>query len=114
MNKLDPDRCCESVCGAGTWGAFHPHQCERKWKVKRKGKPYCTQHDPVKVKERDEKKQQKWDKEWKEKTARFALNAAAPEMYDLLSTIENDDGKIPKWLWDKIQAVLSKARDENE
>lgn len=40
------------------------------------------------------------------------LIAAAPEMYDVLSTIENDDGTIPKWLWDKIQLVLAKARGE--
>lgn len=36
----------------------------------------------------------------------------ADEMYDLLDTIENDDGKIPEWLWDRIQAVKKKARGE--
>ncbi len=40
------------------------------------------------------------------------LIAAAPEMYDVLSTIENDDGIIPEWLWDKIQTTLAKARGE--
>ena len=40
------------------------------------------------------------------------LIAAAPDMYDLLSTIENDDEAIPEWLWDKIQLVLAKARGE--
>jgi len=41
------------------------------------------------------------------------LIAAAPEMYDMLATIENDDNKIPAWLWDKIQATLAKARGES-
>ena len=40
------------------------------------------------------------------------LIAAAPEMYDLLATIENDGEQVPAWLWDKIQAVLAKARGE--
>ena len=44
--------------------------------------------------------------------ANTSLIASAPEMYDILHSIENDDDKIPPFLWDKIQAVLSKARGE--
>ena len=44
--------------------------------------------------------------------ANYNLIAAAPEMYDLLDTIENDSGQIPSWLWDKIQLTLAKARGE--
>lgn len=40
------------------------------------------------------------------------LIAAAPEMYELLATIENDENKVPQWLWNKIQATLAKARGE--
>lgn len=40
------------------------------------------------------------------------LIAAAPEMYDLLSTIENDSNQVPEWLWEKIQKTLAKARGE--
>ena len=40
------------------------------------------------------------------------LIAAAPEMYDLLSTIENDSNQVPEWLWQKIQKTLAKARCE--
>lgn len=36
----------------------------------------------------------------------------ADEMYELLETIENDDGKIPEWLWDMMQQVKAKARGE--
>jgi hypothetical protein len=47
-----------------------------------------------------------------EQKANSHLIAAAPEMYDLLSTIENDDNQVPVWLWDKIQLTLTKARGE--
>jgi len=39
--------------------------------------------------------------------------SASSEMYDMLASIENDDNKIPAWLWDKIQATLAKARGES-
>lgn len=51
-----------------------------------------------------------WNDEEMESNAH--LIAAAPDMYDVLSTIENDDGTIPEWLWDKIQITLAKARGE--
>lgn len=37
------------------------------------------------------------------------LIAAAPEMLDMLKTIENDGKQVPPWLWEKIQAVIAKA-----
>ena len=40
------------------------------------------------------------------------LIAAAPDMHDLLVTIENDNNQVPAWLWDKIQCTLKKARGE--
>lgn len=39
----------------------------------------------------------------------LSLIAAAPEMYDALKTLENDNGAIPPWLWDLIQAAIAKA-----
>ena len=36
----------------------------------------------------------------------------AVEMYDMLASIENDNGQVPDWLWNKIQSVLQKARGE--
>lgn len=47
-----------------------------------------------------------------ESFANAHLIAAAPEMYDLLSTIESDSNQVPTWLWDRIQQVLAKARGE--
>ena len=51
-----------------------------------------------------------WNCKGKERNAH--LIAAAPEMYDMLHSIENDADQIPTFLWDKIQAVLAKARGE--
>ena len=51
-----------------------------------------------------------WNCKDKERNAN--LIAAAPEMYDMLQSIENDADQIPPFLWDKIQAVLAKARGE--
>lgn len=47
-----------------------------------------------------------------EQLANAHLIAAAPELYDMLASIENDAGEIPKDFWDKIQATLAKARGE--
>ena len=40
------------------------------------------------------------------------LLASAPDLYDFIATLENDDGKIPDWLWAKREALLAKARGE--
>ncbi len=44
--------------------------------------------------------------------ANARIIAAAPAMLELVESIENDDGKIPQWLWDRIQAVVKKAKGE--
>lgn len=38
----------------------------------------------------------------------------APDLYDFIATLENDDGKIPAWLWDKRENLLARARGETE
>ena len=43
--------------------------------------------------------------------ANAKLIAAAPEMIDILSTIENDNGGIPDWLWNRIKDVIKKATE---
>lgn len=41
--------------------------------------------------------------------ANMRLIAAAPELLDMLKTIENDGKQVPAWLWDRIQATIAKA-----
>ena len=48
-----------------------------------------------------------------EMEANASLIIAAPDMYDILHSIENDSNQIPTFLWDKIQSVLAKARGEH-
>lgn len=50
---------------------------------------------------------------WEVETPRAnaKLIAAAPEMLDVLSTIENDNGEIPDWLWKRIKDVIKKATE---
>lgn len=49
------------------------------------------------------------DSNWE---ANARLIAAAPEMFELLETIENDDCAIPAWLWDKIQEVVKRVKGD--
>lgn len=41
--------------------------------------------------------------------ANARLMAAAPDLYEALSNIENDDGRIPSTIWDMRNAALAKA-----
>ncbi len=45
--------------------------------------------------------------------ANARLIAAAPELYEALASIENDDGSIPQAIWDMRNAALAKARGES-
>ena len=37
------------------------------------------------------------------------LISKAPEMLEMLMTIENDKNQVPEWLWDKIQTLIKEA-----
>lgn len=41
--------------------------------------------------------------------ANAQLIAAAPEMLDLLKTIENNAEQVPEWLWEKVQEVITRV-----
>jgi|WetSurMetagenome_2_1015567.scaffolds.fasta_scaffold981699_1 hypothetical protein len=62
-------------------GGFHSHQCSRAAKIFRKGKGYCSIHDPVKVEEKRAARNAKWDAEWEAK--RNAEKKAAQDLADL-------------------------------
>ena len=42
------------------------------------------------------------------------LIAAAPEMYEALRNIENDDGHMPETIWKMVQDALAKAEGRRE
>lgn len=39
----------------------------------------------------------------------MAIQNAAPEMLNLLKTIENDAKEVPEWLWVDIKAIIKKT-----
>ena len=45
----------------------------------------------------------------REAEATAKLIVAAPDMLEVLKTIENDGKQVPPWLWDRIQAAIAKA-----
>lgn len=47
-----------------------------------------------------------------EGAANAHLIAAAPDLYEALDNLENDDGSIPDHAWKLVQAALAKARGE--
>ena len=49
----------------------------------------------------------------KERKANISLISAAPDLYDALSSIENDDGRIPSKIWEMRNDALAKARGES-
>ena len=49
------------------------------------------------------------DKETVEANAKIMV--AAPEMLEVLETIENDNNQVPDWLWKRIKSVIKKAKE---
>ena len=49
-----------------------------------------------------------------ERLANMTLQEAAPDLYEALASIENDDGRIPQAIWDMRNAALAKARGESQ
>lgn len=51
--------------------------------------------------------------DFEESIANTKLICAAPEMLEVLETIENDANQVPEWLWLRIKAVIEKATECN-
>lgn len=71
-----------SKCSAMIWSGFSQYQCQHKAKVLREGKPYCGVHDPKVKAERDKKSHDRWDRENKISSARWAVEEAEEAIVD--------------------------------
>ena len=63
-------KCCKMKRGSGRFGFFNRTQCTRDSTCTRDGKPYCTQHDPVRVAKRAEDRYYAKQKQWAEQQER--------------------------------------------
>ena len=56
-------------CNGRVWhpGRFRSSPCQCRGSVARDGVPYCGTHDPVRIKERTEARNKKWDEKWAER-----------------------------------------------
>jgi len=55
------DQCSVKVVDHGGWHLFN---CTKPVTITRKGKDYCTIHDPEYIKKKREKQQRKYDEKW--------------------------------------------------
>ena len=82
------EQCSIRVASAGTWGAFHPHQCRKVAVVTREGKLYCKIHDPEYIEAKREAREAEWDKEWTEKRARWHRDELIEGLFENISTAQ--------------------------
>ena len=64
-------------CVARVGGGFDRHGCTRYATAEVDGKHYCTIHNPIKRKEKDEIRRKQWEKEWADSRERIAYESAA-------------------------------------
>jgi hypothetical protein len=76
---MEAKQCCERVYGVGRM--FNGSPCANKAKVERDGNHYCTVHDPVRVKEKIDARNAKWQAQRaKDRTEREEAAALEVEM----------------------------------
>ncbi len=78
------ERCSKQIL-LGTWSR-HKHQCSYTGVVRRKGKWYCKQHDPVAVEKRAEERQAKYDAKWDKKKEGWRRDGAMEKVCNGIST----------------------------
>ena len=81
------NQCCKEIYkgSRGFRGVYE--RCSRKASVERDGKPYCRQHDPVAIAERQKATSKRLDAQTKEHIARVRLEGAAPDMLAALEAV---------------------------
>ncbi len=62
---IDKKKCCARI-----YAGLNGYQCRNNATIDRFGKVYCRIHDPVRIKEKIEARNKKWDKEFADKEAK--------------------------------------------
>ncbi len=76
-------QCCRTV-----YTGYCSHKCQRAGTVERDGAFYCKQHDPVRIKEKDELKNKKWEQERLKRDERWKRESI---LCDLANGIPTDE-----------------------
>ena len=98
----------ETQCSKQIYANWSRHPCSRKGIVEREGKFYCKQHDPVRIKDQEEKQNRKWDQEWAEaKAKRDHINACVRA----IESIGGDPGIVGE-LVSRSRQVIQRFSDE--
>lgn len=99
--KYDPLKCAESVRNNGRWPSFH--QCNRKPGFGPDG-IFCKAHDPVAKKEREAKRDQKWD---------ALCRAERPKRYahDMLQLLKESQQVMPIDWRDRRDELIKKIEE---
>ena len=64
MSDNPPSRLAERCSANRIGGGFHQIRCSRYGIIKRYGKQYCHQHDPITVAAFNEAREERWQKKW--------------------------------------------------
>lgn len=87
---MKPEKRCSQI----DWKTWGSSTCQKKAKVERYGKQYCTIHDPEYVERKQKERQEKWYKEqvekkrkWDEGAALRQIEKAAPVMLEALKNL---------------------------
>lgn len=65
----DKDRCVAKVLDHSSWNSTFP--CSRRGTIKRDGKLYCKQHDPVAIAEKEAARCKNWARKTREETKKI-------------------------------------------
>ena len=113
-------KCCGTVFPAGS---YRTYPCRHNAKVERDGKWYCGTHDPVAIKEKQDKKNAKSDAKWmaiqqlqaeaaakrNEQERRAAYFPDLLEALKRLLNAEHDEHLTPQGVRNLAKEVIAKA-----
>jgi len=93
MSTPEKPKCCQRIFGS--YATLRVKSCSRYAVVERDGKPYCRQHDPVRVKAAQEKRDEVYRKQSEERQRVYRLQQAAPDLLEALEGIAS--ATCEKW-----------------